>query len=418
MEGVASIRGTKKHGNATARIGKKVGGAERVKLEEGGWKVKISAALCGLLFVCTTIIAATFGAILLFALDSLCRLLGCSPFQFMHHGSWDDALFLHWKIELPVLSSMLSAELEPATFDGHAYIGLVLLSEADIAPSFLPVSLARLLAISHHAVNVRTYVRPVGQPDAPVGVYFFSLDASSLLASVGARSLFGLPYFPAAMERRKENSSTAGQGKGCDRWQRASFRCNRWGGQSFARAEYETMDQYSKWPDEDCGMAPSALSTFLTERYCLYKTLPGRGRTIFRGNIAHAPWTFRPVRLISIEQNAVSVASNGILAEKMLMGGGCEVHFGSVRQGGIDFRLFRAVRSSDSIRERTCCVSIVRALSRTKARQASLTTSPEDLQLEPPTPGEPGAAGARSQDRTQQRAWKKLLSLKDRESEN
>jgi hypothetical protein len=53
----------------------------------------------------------------------------------------------------------------------------------------------------------------------------------------------------------------------------------------------------------------------------------------------------------------------------------------------------------------------LRALSPTKARQASLPTSPEDLPLVvPPTPGDPGEAGPRAclaklrhQDRPQQR---------------
>src|SRR5262249_27776428 len=51
--------------------------------------------------------------------------------------------------------------------------------------------------------NVRTYVRGV---DGEPGVYFFSLEASSLLAVTAARLLFGLPYFHAAMRMRREGT--------------------------------------------------------------------------------------------------------------------------------------------------------------------------------------------------------------------
>jgi uncharacterized protein YqjF (DUF2071 family) len=45
-------------------------------------------------------------------------------------------------------------------------------------------------------LNVRTYVVRDGKP----GVYFFSLDAASLLAVRMARALFHLPYFHANMK--------------------------------------------------------------------------------------------------------------------------------------------------------------------------------------------------------------------------
>jgi uncharacterized protein len=42
-----------------------------------------------------------------------------------------------------------------------------------------------------------------GGADGERGTYFFSLEASSLVAVAGARLLYGLPYFLARMSMRK-----------------------------------------------------------------------------------------------------------------------------------------------------------------------------------------------------------------------
>src|SRR5260370_3791656 len=52
-------------------------------------------------------------------------------------------------------------------------------------------------------LNVRTYVRYRGMP----GVYFFSLDAASLPAVLGARATYKLPYYHAAMLVRSSGES-------------------------------------------------------------------------------------------------------------------------------------------------------------------------------------------------------------------
>ena len=63
-----------------------------------------------------------------------------------------------------------------------------------------PARAPRALATRFLEVNLRTYVRAA---DDEAGIYFFSLEASSLLAVAAARLLYGLPYFPAAMSDPK-----------------------------------------------------------------------------------------------------------------------------------------------------------------------------------------------------------------------
>ena len=58
--------------------------------------------------------------------------------------------------------------------------------------------------MSHHAVNVRTYVRP--ERGGPAGIYFFTLDCSALLPTLGAFALFNLPYRYSRMKREQKGA--------------------------------------------------------------------------------------------------------------------------------------------------------------------------------------------------------------------
>jgi uncharacterized protein YqjF (DUF2071 family) len=97
------------------------------------------------------------------------------------------------------------------------------------------------------------------------GIWFFSLDASSLLAVEGARRLYELPYFRAAMSGPPRFSSVRTEG-GEDRVLEVSYRPT--GGASPAE--------------------PGTLEHFLAERYCLYTT--DESGAIHRAEIHHPPW--------------------------------------------------------------------------------------------------------------------------------
>ena len=104
---------------------------------------------------------------------------------------WRNLLFLHWAMP-PGIRPLVPAALELDLFEGAAWVTLIPFEIVESRPRGFPGALAdRFLE-----VNLRTYVRgPGGEP----GIYFWSLEASSLLAVVGARLLYGLPYFPARM---------------------------------------------------------------------------------------------------------------------------------------------------------------------------------------------------------------------------
>ena len=113
---------------------------------------------------------------------------------------WHDLLFAHWRCPVSDLRALIPAALEIDTFDSTAWIGVIPFYMSGVrlrgAP---PVPTAH----AFEEMNVRTYVTLDGRP----GVWFFSLDAASSLAVIGARVGVSLPYFRAAMYCSKSNRS-------------------------------------------------------------------------------------------------------------------------------------------------------------------------------------------------------------------
>eukprot|EP00854_Cymbomonas_tetramitiformis_P022732 gene22732-27445_t len=79
--------------------------------------------------------------------------------RFMHHAAWEDAVFIHYYFNPVEIAGLLPADLEVDTYQGTAWVGLVLLTEAGIGPAYVPKFLKTCLSLTHHAVNVRTYVK-------------------------------------------------------------------------------------------------------------------------------------------------------------------------------------------------------------------------------------------------------------------
>jgi uncharacterized protein YqjF (DUF2071 family) len=176
--------------------------------------------------------------------------------------SWHDLLFAHWPIDPDVLARKVPAELPLDVFDGRAWVGVIPFHMTNVGARGLP-SMPGLSAFPE--LNVRTYVTLNGKP----GVYFFSLDAASTMAVIGARTLFNLPYYRAAMAVH-----TAGT--------RVTYRSAR---RSEVNAQF--LGAYEPIGSESFAV-PGTLEHFLTERYCLYTTT--RSGAPRRLDIHHKPW--------------------------------------------------------------------------------------------------------------------------------
>lgn len=113
---------------------------------------------------------------------------------------WLDLTMLHWRYPADEVQRLLPEGLTVETFDGSAWVGLVPFQmQVDIP--FAP-AMERILHFPE--TNVRTYVS--GESGEP-GVFFWSLEASSLPAVVTARASYQVPYFWSAMsiDRRGPN---------------------------------------------------------------------------------------------------------------------------------------------------------------------------------------------------------------------
>jgi uncharacterized protein YqjF (DUF2071 family) len=173
-------------------------------------------------------------------------------------------LFAHWPIPAATIQSKLPQGLQVDTLDGTAWLGVVPFVMDRVR--FRTTGQGSLRIPTAHAfpeLNLRTYVTG---PDGRAGVYFFSLDAASLLAVIGARIGFGLPYFWASMQERIEDNTI-------------HYRSRRLIGPT---ANFAATFRATGKPAAD-----DDLRRFLTERYALFVRRFG---TVQIGEIHHRPW--------------------------------------------------------------------------------------------------------------------------------
>ena len=194
--------------------------------------------------------------------------------------TWVDLLFAHWPLEPEDVQRVLPAPLEVETFAGKAWVGVVPFRMADVHFRSLPsIPTTRTFP----ELNVRTYVRTGGES----GVYFFSLDAASMLAVMGGRSLH-LRYMEASMSCERNGDEVTYWSHRTHAGQRAADLRGRYGptGPAF-RSE------------------PGSLEHWLTDRYSLIAT-DGRGAA-WRLDIAHEPWQLRTAQA-TFEVNTMAEA--------------------------------------------------------------------------------------------------------------
>jgi len=184
--------------------------------------------------------------------------------------TWSDLLFAHWRVDPAVVAAALPDGLEVDLFDGGAWVGLVPFRMDNTGVRRLP---SPPVLATFPEINVRTYVRSTDGLDRP-GVWFFSLDAASRPAVMGARALFHLPYFHADMSLEADGD-----------WIR--YRSRRTDG----RIGPGELDGRYRGVGEPYLAAPGSLDEWLTERYCLYSADP-RGR-VARAEVQHVQWPLR-----------------------------------------------------------------------------------------------------------------------------
>jgi uncharacterized protein len=169
--------------------------------------------------------------------------------------TWSDLLFAHWPIEPDSVRALLPPGLELDTFDGRAWLSVVVFQIGDVhLRGWPPMPGLR----SFPEVNLRTYVRFRDQP----GVWFMSLHCPNRLAMAVARPWYLLPYHHTPLHLHDGV---------CD--------------SPIFRACYEPSG---------APFARGPLDEWLTERYGYY-TATSRG--LYRCDIHHMPWPLQPAAL-------------------------------------------------------------------------------------------------------------------------
>lgn len=192
------------------------------------------------------------------------------PFQlptgkWQYYQEWNNALFLHWEIPHDVLRNSVPLKLNLDNFNGHHYVSLVAFTMQKIKPRNLP---AINYISDFDEINLRTYVDNNGKK----GVYFLNIEAGKMLSAIIAKTLSGLPYEKAAIQRTGNNYKSTNKKKFYD-----------------LDIEFESgQELYNK----------TDLDKWLTERYCLYLDI---GNKLFRYDIHHKEWILKTLKINRLE---------------------------------------------------------------------------------------------------------------------
>jgi len=204
------------------------------------------------------------------------------------HQNWHHLLFLHWEIPPAELQALLPPGLHLDTFDGKAYVGLVPFTITGVRPIFTPP----LPWVSEfHEVNVRTYVHHEGRDP---GVWFFSLDASSVLAVAAARLTYKLPYLNAQIHFAATSAAAP----------QVEFTSHRDDPRGTMPANAHVA--YSPVEGPATPAVIGTLEHFLVERYILYAA--DEEKTLYRARVHHQPYPLQRAEIRSLNETLVWAA--------------------------------------------------------------------------------------------------------------
>ncbi len=194
---------------------------------------------------------------------------------------WRNLCFIHWPVEPSDVQAHLPKGLTVDTWDGAAWIALVPFEMEVMLPGGIPIPREGRFP----ETNIRTYVRG---PDGTPGVWFDSLEAGRLSATVAARVSYGLPYFWADM-------SVTGAG---DVWTYRSAR--RWPKPTPATSEV-AVRVGEAIPDDQ----QTPFERYLTARWGLFSTF--RGRVVY-APVSHGTWPLRRGELLHVDDGLAIAA--------------------------------------------------------------------------------------------------------------
>lgn len=181
------------------------------------------------------------------------------------YQEWNDAIFLHWEVELTELKKFVPKELEIDLFDGKPWVSVVAFTMEKIRPKNLPP----FPPISNFdEINIRTYVKSKNK----TGVYFLSIEGGTKLSCKIAKGISELPYRYSKI-KRPENQYNSINSEFNDR----------------LNIEFKTENEVTK---------KSRLDIWLTERYALFQDTE---KSINQFEIHHLEWPTTQINLMKLD---------------------------------------------------------------------------------------------------------------------
>ena len=104
-----------------------------------------------------------------------------------YYQEWNNAIFLHWQVDLSELEKYVPKELEIDLFEGKPWVSVVAFTMEKIRPKNLPSF--RLIS-DFDEINIRTYIKSGNK----TGVYFLSIEGGKSLSCKVAKGMSELPY--------------------------------------------------------------------------------------------------------------------------------------------------------------------------------------------------------------------------------
>lgn len=184
------------------------------------------------------------------------------------YQEWNNAIFLHWQVELSELQKFVPKELKIDLFEGKPWVSIVAFTMEKMRrrnlPSFSPIS-------NFDEINIRTYVK---SKDQKTGVYFLSIEGGNHLSCKIAKAISELPYRFSKIDRTKDQ---------------------------FNSNNLEFNDQLDiKFSIGKRLVSKSELDIWLTERYALFQD---SNSTINEFEIHHLEWQLNKIEISSLKFN-------------------------------------------------------------------------------------------------------------------
>lgn len=182
-----------------------------------------------------------------------------------YYQEWNNAIFLHWQVELTELEKLVPKELKIDLFDGKPWVSVVAFTMEKIRPKNLP---AFSPVSNFDEINIRTYVKSNNK----TGVYFLSIEGGTNLSCKIAKGISELPYRYSKIKRTENKYES----------QNSMFK-DKLDVEFVIGKEIKEKTDLDKW---------------LTERYALFQDTE---KSINEFEIHHLEWPINQIELKEID---------------------------------------------------------------------------------------------------------------------